>query len=148
MLENLRHILDTSACDGIQQEIDENVKALFTLGEGHFQFAMQTPKTFWRQRISRLYYGAYNVRRAIQLHFNGDYQTDVTDHKKIGILPDSFPNKGAYQQRLVDLRDDRNQADYDHVADESDLILPQDDAEVFVTDFINRHFLNNRGVTV
>ncbi len=150
MLENLRHVLDTSACDAIQQEINENVKALFALGEEHFQFAMQSQKKFWRQRISRLYYGAYNVRRAVQLHFDGVYQTDVSDHKKIGFMPDSFPNKKTYQQRLADLRNDRNLADYDHVADESDLLLTQDEAEDLVTDFINdaRNFLKNRGVTL
>jgi hypothetical protein len=150
MLENLRHVLDVSACDAIQQDIDKNVKALFVLGEEHFQFAIQTQKKFWRQRISRLYYGAYNVRRAVQLHFNGDYKTDVSDHKNIGILPDAFPNKMRYQQGLVDLRDDRNEADYNHDADEADLTLTQNDAEALVTDFINdaRYFLNSRGVTL
>jgi hypothetical protein len=150
MLENLRHVLDTDACNAIQNEIDDNVKALFALGEGHFQFAKQTQKTFWRQRISRLYYGAYNVRRAVQLHFSGDYQTDVSDHKKIGLLPDGFPNRLRYKQALVDLRDDRNEADYNHLVDESQLLLTQDDAESLVTDFIKdaRNFLNNRGVSV
>ena len=55
-----------------------------------------------------------------------------------------------YQQGLVDLRDDRNEADYNHDADEADLTLTQNDAEALVTDFINdaRYFLNSRGVTL
>jgi hypothetical protein len=67
MLENIRHILDQKACDTIQDEIDKNVKALFDLGLEHFNFAKQTPSQYWRQRISRFYYGAYNVRRARKL---------------------------------------------------------------------------------
>lgn len=150
MLENLRHILDTTACDAIQQELDKNVKALFFLGEEHFQFAKQTSKKLWRQRISRLYYGAYNVRRAVELHSDGIYRTDTSDHKNMHNIPDTFPNKDKYKIQLVTLRDDRNLADYSHDASETDLILTQDDADMLVADFINdaRHFLDNRGVKV
>ncbi len=150
MLENLRHFLDTSACNAIQQEIDKNVKALFLLGEEHFQFAKQTPKKLWRQRISRLYYGAYNVRRAVVLHNDGIYRTDASDHKNMHNIPDTFPNKDKYKIQLVTLRDDRNLADYDHDAGEPDLILSQDTAETLVADFIKdaRNFLKNRGVNV
>jgi hypothetical protein len=150
MLENLRHILDANACSTIQGEINNNVKSLFLLGEEHFHFARQTQRRFWRQRISRLYYGAYNIRRAVQLLCNGTYRTDVSDHSKIGELIDSFPNKDTYKRKLTDLREDRNLADYSHDANESDLILSQDDAEALITEFINdaRNFLNNRGVNV
>jgi hypothetical protein len=150
MLENIRHLLDQKACDAIQDEIDKNVKALFDLGLGHFNFAKQTPSQYWRQRISRLYYGAYNVRRALQLHYNGDYNTDVSDHKKIYNMPDDLPNNEIYKRHLVDMREDRNIADYDHSASESDLTLTQDEAEKIVTDFIAdvRTFLMNRGISL
>jgi len=150
MLENLRHILDTKACNVIQHEIDKNVKALFGLGEEHFRFAKQTQKKLWRQRISRLYYGAYNVRRAVELHTEGIYRTDASDHKNMHNIPDTFPNQDKYKSRLVNLRDDRNLADYDHDAGEPDLILTQDTAETLVADFIKdaRDFLENRGVNV
>jgi len=63
MLENIRHLLDQKACDAIQDEIDKNVKALFDLGLGHFNFAKQTPSQYWRQRISRLVgFAKYNKR--------------------------------------------------------------------------------------
>jgi len=150
MLENLRHILDANACSMIQSEINANVKALFGLGEEHFNFARQTPKRYWRQRISRLYYGAYNIRRAVQLHCNGIYRTDVSDHSRIGDLIDSFPNMDTYKRRLTDLREDRNLADYSHDATESDLILAQNDADELVNNFIidARNFLASRGVVI
>ncbi len=69
MLENLRNVLDVGACDAIEQEINKNVISLFELGEEHFRFAQGIERRVWRQRMSRLYYGAYNVRRAIVLHF-------------------------------------------------------------------------------
>ncbi len=150
MLENIRPLLDQKACDAIQEEIDKNVKALFDLGLEHFHFAKQTPSQYWRQRISRFYYGAYNVRRALQLHYNGDYNTDVSDHKNIYKMPDDLPHKETYKRSLVDIRDDRNIADYEHSASESDLTLTQDKVEKIVTDFIDdvRTFLINRGVSL
>jgi hypothetical protein len=36
-------------------------------------------------------------------------------------MPDDLPNNSTYKRRLVDIREDRNLADYDHSADESDL---------------------------
>ncbi len=97
LLENIKHILDANAYQAIQDEINENVKALFELGQSHYSFAQNLNKKHWRQRISRFYYGAYNVRRAIHLHFNGVYNTDITDHKKFDVLPESFPNSKYYK---------------------------------------------------
>jgi len=150
MLENLRLVLTQPACDAIEAEITANVRELFSLGEHHFAFARQTTRDYWRQRISRFYYAAYNARRAIQLDFDGVYRTDVSDHKEIGALPNSFSNRNTYERRLVDLRGDRNLADYDHAADEGDLVLTQEEAENLVADFINdaRAFLAGRGVVV
>jgi len=150
MLENLRNVLDVDAYDVIEQEINKNVISLFELGNEHFRFAQGTEQRFWRQRISRLYYGAYNVRRAIALHFKGAYHTDVSDHKNISDIPDDFPHTNIYKTRLIDLREDRNLADYDHTAVEADLLLTQDEAETLVSDFIRdaRNYLNNRGFTI
>ena len=150
MLKNIRPLLDQNACNAIQEEIDKNVKALFDLGLEHFNFAKQAPSQYWRQRISRFYYGAYNVRRALQLHYNGDYNTDVSDHKKIYNMPDDLPNKEIYKSQLVAIREDRNLADYDHSASESDLTLTQDATKIIVTGFIDdvRTFLINRGISL
>jgi len=90
------------------------------------------------------------VRRAIELHTEGNYRTDISDHKNIHNIPDIFPNKDRYRSQLVVLRDDRNIADYSHDAEETDLVLTQDIAEALVTDFIGdaRNFLKNRGVSI
>ena len=149
MLANLRHILDADACNAIQNEINENVKLLFELGESHHTFATQLAKQYWRQRISRFYYGAYNIRRAVNLHENGSFRTDVDDHKKTE-LPSGLNNFNTYSIRLRDLREDRNLSDYDHTAREADLVLTQDEAESIVTDFLDdaRIYLASRGVAI
>lgn len=149
MLANLRHILDTTGCDAIQSEINVNVKLLFELGKSHHVFARQLSQQYWRQRISRLYYGAYNVRRAVNLHENGSFRTDIDDHKKTE-LPSGLNNASTYSIRLRDLREDRNLSDYDHTAIESDLVLTQDEAELIVTDFLDdaSRYLVSRGVTL
>ncbi len=149
MLTNLRHILDADACNAIQSEINANVKLLFELGQSHYMFAKQLARLHWRQRISRFYYGAYNVRRAISLHSNGSYGTDVDDHKKTE-LPNELNDYSIYSNQLRVLRDDRNLSDYDHTAIESDLVLTQDETELFVTSFLDnaRIYLVDRGVVL
>jgi hypothetical protein len=150
MLENIRHILDVSAVTAIENEIEKNTKELFALGEEHFNFAKHTSKSHWRQRISRFYYGAYNVRRAIQLYHNGIYSTDSSDHKNIDQMPKSLNNINTYKNELRRLRDDRNLADYDHSASETDLVFNQDHYEQLITNFINdaRTFLKDKGVSL
>jgi hypothetical protein len=149
MLANLRYILDPAACTAIENEINANVKLLFKLGESHYMFAKELGRQHWRQRISRFYYGAHNVRRAISLHENGSFGTEVDDHKKTE-LPSSLNNASTYTNQLKVLRDDRNLSDYDHTATEIDLVLTQNETEVFVTDFLRdaRLFLESRGVVV
>ncbi len=150
MLENIRHVVGNDAVRQIQKEIDKNVRELFALGNEHLTFSKQIPNRSWRQKISRLYYGAFNARRAIVLHFSGDYHTDVSDHKNVGKLPDSFPNKETYSIQLRDLREDRNLADYDHSATVDDLLRPLEESERIVDQFISdaRSFLENRGVRI
>src|SRR4051812_41081540 len=87
LLRNVEYVLDAAAIKVLQREIDRNVVSLFQLGDGHLRFAKTIPAVEWRQKISRLYYAAYNVRRAVALHFGGHYSTDSTDHKNVGELP-------------------------------------------------------------
>lgn len=150
MLKNIEYIIDEKAIEAIKGEIDKNVKELFNLGKEHFDFAKRSHKNDWRQRISRFYYGAYNVRRSIQLHYNGVYNTDISDHQKVGELPASFPNDDIYSCYIEDLRDDRNMADYDHTASEGDLLHTQDEYEQSVDDFIKDtyDFMKKRGVSL
>jgi hypothetical protein len=86
-----------------------------------FSFAARQNNRWWRQKISRLYYGAYNVSRAVRLCVSGEFSDDSTDHKRIGDLPADFPNQALYKNRLNSLRDDRNLCDYDHTARAADL---------------------------
>jgi hypothetical protein len=149
LLRNVAHILDAPAIDRLSREIEKNVVALFDLGEDHLAFARGIPAKHWRQRVSRLYYAALNIKRGVTLHYSGDFSTDVSDHKNIGDLPKGFPNANMYATRLENLRDDRNIADYSHLSSEADLVLPASEAEKMVADFQKeaRAYLAARGVS-
>ena len=150
LIRNVQHVLDAAAVDTLREEVRHNVKQLFELGDHHFQFALSIPDTHWRQRVSRFYYAAYNIRRAIALNHSGHFAMDVTDHKKIGELPDDFPSKNMFATELEGLRDDRNLADYNHVATDTDLLKIPADVEILVTNFRTEAFnyLTNRGITL
>jgi hypothetical protein len=45
----------------------------------------------------------------------------VDDHKRIGDLPDAFPNRAIWADILTKFRADRNLADYDHTARAAEL---------------------------
>lgn len=81
---------------------------------------------------------------------NGEYSTEGGDHKKIETIPDDFPNKNTYANRLKVLRDDRNLCDYDHTAMLGDLILVPPDALQLVTEFLrdSRTYLVQHGVQI
>jgi len=80
LIRNLSSILAPAEIDKIRTEIDSNVIALFELGMLHHKFAMSLAIREWRQNISRLYYAAYNVKRAISLKCDGTFSTDSSDH--------------------------------------------------------------------
>ena len=93
---NLSSILDKAALDRIETEIEKNVLALLDLAKRHYNFARKQSNPNWRQKISRLYYAAYNASRAVRLYVSGHYSTDVRDHQKSEKLPDDFPNRAQY----------------------------------------------------
>lgn len=150
IIKNLAGILNTSELAKIQNAVDENVVGLFKLGETHLIFALKLEKHEWRQRISRLYYAAYNVKRAVQLKHNGCFSTDVTDHQKVDELPDDLPNASIYKSKLKSLRDDRNLADYSHLAKENDLLDKPDAAQAFVESFVSdaKTLLTSKGIVL
>jgi len=113
-------------------------------------FANKIKHREWRQKISRLYYAAYNIRRAIFLEFNGQFTTDSSDHKIVNQLPDDFPSKDILGQQLRDMRQDRNLCDYSHGSKSADLIISPIDAENFVAEFekLARIYLTDRGVKI
>ena len=150
LLRNLQGVLSPAELNKIQVEVVANVVGLFNLGVGHFTFAKSLPSTEWRQKISRHYYGAYNVRRALVLNDSGTFSTDSSDHKEVNKIPAALANVGAHQQMLKTLRDDRNLCDYSHVAKESDLLSPVEAVELGVQQFVNdvKSFLIANGVAI
>lgn len=150
MKENLVNVISRNALSAIQAEINRNVVQLFTLGQSHYNFAVRQNNRTWRQKVSRLYYAAYNVSRAVRLCEHGEFSTEVADHKKVESLPDGFPNKNSYANRLGILRDDRNTCDYDHTSSIGGLITTVPDAIALVTEFLRdaRTYLRGKGITV
>jgi hypothetical protein len=146
--DNLVNVVDAAAISAIEAEICANVAQLYALGQSHYYFAVRQNNRSWRQKISRLYYAAYNVSRAVRLCVNGEYSVDSSDHKKIEALPDDFPDKNKYANRLGVLREDRNLCDYDHTAKLTDLVVGANDAAVLVQQFLKdaQGYLTRRGI--
>lgn len=150
LVTNLAHLLAEAELDKIRAEIRANVRDLFFLGNSHFQFARRLGVKAWRQKVSRLYYAAYNMRRAINLCWNGSFSTDSSDHKELHKLPDELPNVVTYRAKLVTLREDRNLCDYNHLAKESHLVMPISECLSVVTEFRRdaKSYLKDKGVLV
>lgn len=146
--ENLSGILGSEALNQIESEIEVNVTGLLALAEKHFQFAQKLSANNWRQKISRLYYAAYNAGRAVRLYVKGEYSTDVKDHQKIMELPEDFPNIARYKNQLSILREDRNISDYDHISKAKDLALGTSIANTLVSDFLKdvKNYLKGKGL--
>ncbi|SAK85585.1 hypothetical protein [Caballeronia ptereochthonis] len=150
MIRNLAGILADSELDKIRKEIDANVIGLYRLGEAHFRFAAAVDEGEWRQKISRYYYAAYNVRRAVALKHDGTYSSDSSDHQKVDQIPDTLSNSALYRVKLKNLRDDRNLADYSHLANENDLLISIAEAKTVVSQLLNdaKKFLSENGITI
>lgn len=150
MIKNLSHLLAENELAKLTDEVNRNAVALFDLGLIHYSFAVRLSDNDWRQKISRLYYGVYNVRRAIMLKNSGVYSTDSSDHKSVDQLPETLSNRESYISRLRDLREDRNLADYSHLAEVSDLVLPPSEAMKFAESFIFdcRNFMVQCGLAI
>ena len=130
----------------IEDEVNTNVAGLFALGVEQYNFGIN--QTEWRQCISRLYYSAYSISRAIRLSVDGIYSTESSDHKRIAQFPDNFPNGAKYSVQFLILREDRNLADYDHTALESDPTISTEDAKILLTGYVedSTKYLKSRGV--
>lgn len=150
MRANLVDVLDAAAIAALERAIAQNAAQLFRLGMAHYYFARRQNSRAWRQKISRLYYAAYNISRAVRLSFNGEFSVEVGDHKKVDVLPGDFPNVNTYSNRLSALREDRNLCDYDHTARIRDLVVDVKEWHRLVTDFGKdaRLYLQGRGVSL
>lgn len=135
--ENLAGILDLASLQLLEDAIHANVALLYSLGLQHYSFARGLRARHWRQSVSRAYYGAYNVSRSVRLQVSGEYSTEGKDHQRIENLPDDFPRKNTYSNRLATLRDDRNLCDYDHTASEADLVVGRTAALLLVSEFLS-----------
>ncbi|UHL62958.1 hypothetical protein LSG25_12850 [Paralcaligenes sp. KSB-10] len=143
MIQNLNHLLQPEELAKLTAELDKNAKELFALGESHLMFAAPLSDTAWRQKISRLYYAVYNLRRSVVLKASGRFSTDSSDHNSVDQLPDGINNRESYILKLRSLREDRNLADYSHQAVITDLVISSADALVFANGFCSdcRSFL-------
>lgn len=146
--KHLAGILSKKSTRAFDTAVRENVIQLFRLGEQHYTFSQAIAAQHWRQIVSRSYYAAYNVSKAVRLAVNGHYSQEVKDHEKVGDLPDDFPNKNIYANKLRLLRDDRNLCDYDHTAVQADLGTTSSDTLILVGDLIGdaRKYLRARNV--
>lgn len=144
----LAGVVSEEAVLQLNRELERHVFLLLELAEEHCVLAESVSSSRWRQKVSRAYYAAYNARRAVELYVNGVYKTDSSDHKNLHKMPDDFPGKETKVARLRDLREDRNAADYDHLAEESILIMPAADAVAFSRKFLAdaEEYLSNKGL--
>lgn len=148
LIRNLPAVLTKQQIKKINAAIAAECVMLYRLGNEHYTFAASLPPTEWRQRTSRLYYAAYNVKRAVVLRFDGSFSTESTDHAKVEQIPAELVNHATYAQKLKVLRDDRNLADYSHLASEVDLLIPIAESEDLVRSFLAdaRTYLIAQGV--
>src|SRR5579863_9485491 len=82
----LANVLGVRGAGRFDIEVQRNVIQLFALGEEHFDFASRLRSRHWRQIVSRAYYGAYLLSKAIRLAVGGHFSAEVKDHEKIGEL--------------------------------------------------------------
>src|SRR5712692_8702894 len=110
-------VLLPAEIEKITAELYRNVRQALRLSEGHLRSA-RSAKTqgmgAWRQVVSRGYYSCYSASRAVRLAKTGVFSMEVDDHKRVGDLPDSFPDRAVWADILTKFRADRNLADYDH----------------------------------
>lgn len=144
----LASIISSEELGKVEDEVRRNVKQLLRLSQTHLRFARQAiGKSSWRQRVSRGYYSVYCISRAIRLEVNGHYNTDPSDHKNIGSLPDDFPSASRWKDFLTKFRADRNLADYDHTVNENALELQSGAYLTHAEEFLDnaKNYLKARG---
>jgi hypothetical protein len=105
----------------------------------------------WRSTVSRSYYAAYNASRSVRYFVYGQVKLTSEDHQSVGELPDDFPNKATWSSFLIDLRKDRNIADYEPWPEaRKTLSLPPRDSYLRTRELLTicRVYLRGRGVGV
>ncbi|ATN34472.1 hypothetical protein ACO34A_11735 [Rhizobium sp. ACO-34A] len=120
----------------VEDELEIHAKAIYALSVDHFEFAERQKSAEWRQKVSRYYYACYNASKAVRFHFDANLSTDVSDHKKIGELPNDFPNREYYKNTLDAMRTDRNSCDYDHAVTVTDLLKKPEETGKIAEEFL------------
>ena len=135
---NLVGVVNQPALDAIEEALCENVRQLYSLARRHYTFARRLNAPDWRHCVSRSYYSAYTASRSVRLYVSGHYSTDVKDHHKFDELPEDFPSKDRFANKLSVLREDRNLCDYDHTARASDLVLGTAESLALASEFLDK----------
>ncbi len=107
--------VDDAALSVIEAKVTEQALSWLRLGEKHLKSVRRLKRydEEWRSVVSRSYYAAYNASKAVRYYVHGWVSLGADDHQKVGHLPDDFPDRERWARFLVDLRDARNQSDYD-----------------------------------
>jgi len=107
--------VDDAALSVIEAKVAEQTRSWLRLGEKHLKSVRRLRKynEEWRSVVSRSYYAAYNASKAVRYYVHGWVSLEGDDHKRVGELPDDFPDRQRWGQFLIELRDARNQSDYD-----------------------------------
>ena len=58
----------------------------------------------WRTTISRSYYATYGASKCVRYLVDGSVTLDGDDHKKVGDLPQDFPERAKWSTFAVELR--------------------------------------------
>lgn len=149
--QRLKPFIGKKAASKIEIDLKRQARRLYILGKYHFNFARrQALPRDWRQVVSRAYYAAYSVSRAIRLMETGEFSRDVKDHQRFDRLPNAFRQVAMYSNKLELMRDDRNICDYDHSAQVSDLTSTPPDTLRLVAQFMldAKAYLLTKGLKV
>lgn len=114
ILQVLKHIAGRSNLNWYDARVREAARHWFLLAAQHLRIArrLSSRPRDWRAVVSRSYYAAYNVSRSVRYLVHGFVKFDGSDHTIVGDLPADFPQRASWSTFLVDLRKDRNVADY------------------------------------
>ena len=132
---------------------DAIARKWFRLAQQHMRAAhgFEGLPRAWRVVVSRSYYAAYNASKSVRFYVDGRVSLGSDDHKKVGDLPEDFPDRGHWSNFATELRRDRNLADYDpwsHTRRE--LTYQPQDARIAVNQFVTacRDYLRSRGLSL
>lgn len=135
-LVTLKLANDLATFDGHTHSV---VVRWFALAQQHLDEILKADtKTCPRTIYSRSYYAVYNASRAVRYVVYGEVSLRGDDHRKVGELPDSFPNVNSWTLRLTQLYEHRLRADYDNWSGSAaENTLTPEESRVAAEEFLN-----------